>query len=152
MFPFWQIKIGVILEMSHPVLLKTTLQALLVSKWAPKSKASEVDLIIIINEVIDHDYLAWWAGSADLQNILVIISSMSLIHIFVTFTIDYWYLCLYVFSWVHSTACVCAWYLTAFQHFQMSILIHCIYITALCLVTRVSVCCGFDSHCIQKIM
>ena len=50
---------GLILEMSHPVLLKTTtLQALLVSKAAPKDNASEVGLNIIINEVVDRDNLA----------------------------------------------------------------------------------------------
>ena len=47
---------GVILEMIHPVLLKTTaLQALLVLKTAQQENVSEVGLIIIINEVIDHD-------------------------------------------------------------------------------------------------
>ena len=90
MFLFRQMTMGVVLEMSHPVLLKTTpLQAIVVSKWAPKAKVSEVGLIIILNEVIDHDYLAWWAGFATFKTFLVIISSMSLIHMFVTFTIDY---------------------------------------------------------------
>ena len=47
---------GLILEMSHPVLLKMTpLQALLVSKAAPKGKSSEVGLIVIINEIVDLD-------------------------------------------------------------------------------------------------
>jgi hypothetical protein len=59
MFLFRQMTMGVVLEMSHPVLLKTTpLQAIVVSKRAPKAKVSEVGLIIILNEVIDHDYLA----------------------------------------------------------------------------------------------
>jgi hypothetical protein len=42
-----------------------------------------------------------WPDELALQTFntfLVIISSMSFIHIFVTFTIDYGYFCLYVFS------------------------------------------------------
>ena len=52
-----------------------------------------------------------WPDELALQTFntfLVIISSMSFIHIFVTFTIDYGYFCLYVFSLVNSILlCVC---------------------------------------------
>jgi len=94
----WFKAMGVVLKMNHPVLLKTTpLQALMVPKWAPKAKASEVGLIIILNEVIDHDDLAWWAGFADLQYI----SGHNFLHVFHS------YICyLYNRLWILLSVCV----------------------------------------------
>ena len=66
MFLFLQIMIELILKMSHPVLVKSSPSSIPGFKISIKAKESEVSLIIIINEIKDHDNLAWWAGFSDL--------------------------------------------------------------------------------------
>ena len=84
---------GVILDMSLPVLLKTTaLQALLVLKAAPKEKASEVGLIIIINEVLDH-----YNSAMMIQGI----SGRCFLHVF-----DEYFCNLYNSLWIPLSVCV----------------------------------------------
>ena len=153
MFLFQQIKIGAILEMSHPVLLKTSLQALLGPKWAPKAKASKVFLIIVINEVIDHDSFAWWAGFASRQ----VISGHYFVIVFNS------YICyLYDRLWIPLSVCVqlstlnftvCVVCLVPhsiltfpdFNPYKLHIHYSSVFLT------RVSVNCGFESHWIHKI-
>jgi hypothetical protein len=88
------------------------------------------------------------------KTFLVIISSMSLIHICVTFTIDYGYLCLYAFSWVNSIllrVCVAGtsqrFKISRYQSFQLKISVN----TSIeCNVLLMCVCVPCTSQCLYS--